>query len=152
MWQDSRGEQLNYFRLKMSLVTFVKFLRRGASSKQSRASFYLFIHEGFSVTTFNNFDRRKLSSRRHNTNLTDMLSSSPGNSKVNNFRPLTDTRERQSWCLRVCVLVGPKQSNLGTYSRWAASTGMIFTFLFIFYLLWHSFIINISHDWEVLCT
>lgn len=86
----------------MSVVTFVKFLRRGASTKLSRASLYLFIHDGFSFTTLNDYNRRKLSSRKHNTNATRMLSSSPANSKVNNFRLLTDTWERQPWYLRVC--------------------------------------------------
>lgn len=75
----------------MSVVTFFKFLGRGASTKLSRASFYLFKHDGFSVTALNDFNRRKLSSRRHSTNVTDMLNSSSANSKVNNFRLLTNT-------------------------------------------------------------
>lgn len=63
----------------MSAVTFVKFLRRGTSTNLSRASFYLFIYDGFSATALNDLNRRNLSSRRHSTNV---LTSSPANSKV----------------------------------------------------------------------
>lgn len=86
----------------MLAVTFDKLLRRGTSTNLSRASFYLFIYDGFSVTALNDLKRRNLSSRRHSTNVTGVLSSSPANSKVNNFRFFTDTWEQQPWCLRVC--------------------------------------------------
>lgn len=66
----------------MSVVTLGKFLRRGASTKQARTSFYLFIHDAFSVATLDDLNRRRLSSRGHNTNVTRALSSSPDNSKV----------------------------------------------------------------------
>lgn len=102
MWQDSRVKRLNFWRTKMSVVTLGKFLRRGASTKQARTSFYLFIHDAFSVATLDDLNRRRLSSRGHNTNVTRALSSSPDNSKVNNFRLLTDTLPWQSWYLRVC--------------------------------------------------
>lgn len=101
-WQDSRVKRLHFLRTKMSVVTLGKFLRRGASTKQARSSVYLFIHDAFSVTTLDDLKRRRLSSRGHNTNVTRALSSSPDNSKVNNFRLLTDTLTWQSWYLRVC--------------------------------------------------
>lgn len=105
MWQVSRVKRLNYLRIKMSVVTLSKLLRRGASTKQARTSFYFFIHDGSSLTKLDDLNRRRLSSRRRNTNVTRALSSSPDNSKVNNFRLSSDSMDLEVLIL-TCVCFG----------------------------------------------